>query len=283
MKRAFKKASVFCAVIVANVLIGYLVAEETKPDSILLAESFDDADLLKRGWYDGSRFKIVSEGALAGKGCIEYRWKAKTTSPHASSGARHPIKATKELYIRFYIKLSENWEWSGRDYHPHLAHFLTTENGKWHGPARSHLTLYMEPVNGKLRLGATDMENADMPRGLTQGPLKGGYNGKLHDSKGIVFNDDQWHCVEAQFKLNTLDTANDKAIADGVIRGWFDGTLVVEQTDILFRTADFPNMKWNQFLLTPYFGPGLLPRAQALWIDELVVSTERIGPLSSVD
>ncbi len=31
--------------------------------------------------------------------------------------------------------------------------------------------------------------------------------------------------------------------------------------------------------LTPYFGPGLLPHAQKLWIDELVVSRERIGPL----
>ncbi len=283
MNRALKKASVFCAAIVANALLSCLIAEETKPSSILLAESFDDADLLKRGWYDGSRFEIISEDAFSGKGCIEFRWKEKTTSPHTSSGVRHSIKATEELYIRFYIKLSKNWDWSGRDYHPHLAHFLTTENGKWHGPARSHLTLYMEPVNGKLRLGATDMENADMPNGLTQGPLKGGYNGKLYDSKEILFSDDKWHCIEAQFKLNTLDIANDKANSDGIIRGWFDGKLVVEHTDIVFRTTDFPNMKWNQFLLTPYFGPGLLPHAQALWIDELVVSTERIGLLSSVD
>ena len=39
------------------------------------------------------------------------------------------------------------------------------------------------------------MQNADMPHGLTQGPLKGGYNGKLYDSKEILFNDDKWHCV----------------------------------------------------------------------------------------
>ena len=270
-------------VIAAAVLIGNGIAEETKSSSILLAESFDDADLLKRDWYDGSRFKIVSEGAFAGKGCIEFRWKAKATSSHTSSGARHFIRATEELYIRFYIKLSKNWGWSGRDYHPHLAHFLTTENGKWHGPARSHLTLYMEPVNGKLRLGATDMENEDMPHGLTQGPLKGGYNGKLYDSKEILFRDDKWHCIEAQYKLSTLDTANDKANSDGIIRGWFDDKLVIEHTDVLFRTTDFPGLMWNQFLLTPYFGPGLLPHAQALWIDELVVSTERIGPLSSGD
>ena len=36
-------------------------------------------------------------------------------------------------------------------------------------------------------------------------------------------------------------------------------------------------MQFNQFLLTPYFGPGLLPHAQTLWIDELAVGTERLG------
>jgi hypothetical protein len=35
-------------------------------------------------------------------------------------------------------------------------------------------------------------------------------------------------------------------------------------------------MKFNQFLLTPYFGEGLLPHAQTLWIDELVVGTQRL-------
>jgi hypothetical protein len=43
--------------------------------------------------------------------------------------------------------------------------------------------------------------------------------------------------------------------------------------------TDFPKMKFNQFLLLPYFGPGLLPHAQTLWIDELAVGTERVGPL----
>jgi hypothetical protein len=39
-------------------------------------------------------------------------------------------------------------------------------------------------------------------------------------------------------------------------------------------------MKFNQFLMAPYFGPGLLNNDQQLWIDELVVGTGRIGPVS---
>ena len=43
-----------------------------------------------------------------------------------------------------------------------------------HGPAASHLTLYIEPCNGKLRSPPQDIQNKNRPHGLTQGPLKGG-------------------------------------------------------------------------------------------------------------
>ena len=103
------------------------------------------------------------------------------------------------------------------------------------------------------------MQNADAPHGLTQGPLRGGYNGRLYDSQDVLFNDDRWHCVEAMFQLNTLDLKADKPNADGVVRGWFDGKLVIDRSDVVLRSTDFPKMKFNQFLLTPYFGPGPAP------------------------
>ena len=103
----------------------------------------------------------------------------------------------------------------------------------------------------------------------------------FYDSSEALFTDDRWHCVEAMFQLNSLDLAADKPNADGVVRGWFDGELVVDRTDVILRTTDFPEMKFNQFLLLPYFGPGLLPHAQTLWIDELAVGTERLGPVGA--
>ena len=221
--------------------------------------------------------RIVGD-AQAGKGCIEYEWNSELTSC-GSASIRHLFEPQDEVYYRFYLKLSKGWGWTGRNYHPHLTHFLTTENSEYHGPAASHLTLYIEPVNGKLRLAATDIQNKDMPHGLTQGELRGGYNGKLYDSKEVLFNDDEWHCIEAYFKLNTLDMENDRPNPDGIVRGWFDGELVVAHTDVILRSTDFPEMKINQFLMAPYFGPGLLPHAQKLWIDELSVGTKRIGAL----
>ena len=238
----------------------------------IFREGFEDDGLLKRGFYDGSRF-LISTNAKVGKGCLEFAWKEKTTVPASSSGVRRLFEPSESVYLKYWIRLEKGWEWTRRNYHPHLAHFMTTENGKFHGPAASHLTLYIEPVNGKLRLAAQDIQNKDAPSGLTQGPLRGGYNGQMFDSAEVLFKDDAWHLVEAEFRLNSIE--NGKPKADGVVKGWFDGKLVIERNDVILRSADFPKMKFNQFLLTPYFGDGLLPKAQTLWIDELVVGTAR--------
>jgi hypothetical protein len=48
---------------------------------------------------------------------------------------------------------------------------------------------------------------------------------------------------------------------------------------VILRSTDFPAMKFNQLLMTPCFGPGLLPHAQKLWIDELAVGTKRMRAL----
>ncbi len=244
------------------------------PDGVLFHESFDDNRLGERGWYDGRTFVISRDNPQAGSGCIEYHWKPGTTTPDRSSGMRRQFEPTETVSLRFFLRLSPGWGWTGRDYHPHMMHFLTTENGKFHGPAASHLTVYIEPHEGKLRLATQDIQNRDAPHGLTQGPLRGGYNGKFHDSEEAPLNDDAWHRIDAMFRLNSLDRTRDQPNADGIIRGWIDGKLVVDRNDVVLRSTDYPNMKFNQFLLTPYFGLGLLPHEQTLWIDELTISTK---------
>jgi hypothetical protein len=241
---------------------------------VLFSEGFEDPRLTERGWYDGDRFRIAG-GAVAGKGCVEYHWPAGATNPDSSSVVRRLFGPTERVYLRFSMRLSKGWGWTGRDYHPHLIQFMTTENDRYRGPASSHLTLYVEPQEGRLRLAAQDIQNADAAHGLTQGPLRGGYNGRFFDSKERLFTDDRWHRIEAEFKLNSLDLAHDRPNADGEARAWFDGRKVVERTDVVLRSTDFPKMRVNQLLVAPYFGPGLLPHEQTLWIDELAVGTSR--------
>jgi hypothetical protein len=245
--------------------------------NLFFEEQFDDDALSQRKWYDFTSLRVAGN-AQAGAGCLEYDWTDRDGKVQGSSTMRRLFEPTERIYVRFHLKLSPGWGWTGRDYHPHLINVMTTENGPWHGPAASHLTLYVEPVNGKLRLAAQDIQNKDQPHGLTQGPLKGGYNAKVYDSDKVLFNDDRWHGVEAEFQLNTLDMAKDQPNRDGIVRGWFDGKLVVEHTNVVLRSTDFPKMRFNQLLVAPYFGPGLLPHPQKLWIDELAVGTQRSAP-----
>ena len=111
-------------------------------------------------------------------------------------------------------------------------HFLTNEDSNMLGRRRLP-DRYVEPQEGKLRLAAQDIKNKDKPHGLTQGPLRGGYNGKFYDSTEVVFRSGKWYLVEALFRLNTLDTHAGMANADGVVRGWVDGKLMVDRTDVV--------------------------------------------------
>ncbi len=259
--------------------LGLLLAGQVEPAprGALFSEGFEDSKLTNRGWYDGNGRFTLSDDAAGGRHSIQYHFPKGELTPSDSSGVRHSIAPTEVVHLRFHLRLSKDWSWTNKPYGPHLLHFMTTENGKFHGPAASRLTLYIEPVNGKLRLAAQDIQNQDSPHGLTQGPLRGGYNGTFFDSPDVVFDDGEWHCVEAMFKLNSLDRGTDKPNQDGEVRGWVDGNLVVEQTDVVFRSPDYPEMKFNQFMMLPYFHHGV-PHDQSLWIDELAVGTERLGP-----
>ncbi|MGV3724962.1 MAG: hypothetical protein ACO1SX_29030, partial [Actinomycetota bacterium] len=154
----------------ALALVGFAAASGTVPSrsqkaGVLFVESFDDAQLTQRGWYDGAKFKISDREPFAGKGSLEYNWRAGATTPHTTATVRRLFEPTDTVYLRFHMKLSPGWGWTGRAYHPHMIQFMTTENGKFHGPAGSHLTLYVEPWEGKLRLAAQDIQNKDAPHG----------------------------------------------------------------------------------------------------------------------
>ncbi|HEX3448170.1 MAG TPA: hypothetical protein VHS97_07930 [Isosphaeraceae bacterium] len=78
------------------------------------------------------------------------------------------------------------------------------------------------------------------------------------------------------FKLNSRDVAWDKLNHVGELRGWVDGSVIIERSDVLFRSIDFPKMQFNQFMMLPYFHDGV-PHDQTLWIDELAVGAKRIS------
>jgi len=87
-------------------------------------------------------------------------------------------------------------------------------------------------------------------------------------------NKSDWHFVEAYFKLNSISGGTGQP--DGIVQYWYDGSLIIDHSNVILRTGLHPNMKFNQFILAPYIGDGS-PADQTFWIDNLSVATFRPG------
>jgi hypothetical protein len=208
------------------------------------------------------------------------------------------------------VKYSTNWVGSGQAYHPHEFYAMSTLDGDYDGPSENFLTIYVEENyqnGGRPRLAMQDNKsvntsNGPLPNnlvGVTENRSTGGCNGvvesnifsECYNTGSSWYNDKQltgpvvfkpvagdgyksnWNFVEAYFQLNTI--VNGVGKADGVIQYWFNGTLIIDRHDILFRTGAHPTLQFSQFLIAPYIGDGS-PVDQSMFIDNLRVATGRI-------
>lgn len=128
---------------------------------VLFFEEFEDTDLASRGWYDGTLTALSSEH-VNGASSFECRWEIGATSCADGLPARHQFTPQDAVYLSYWVKYSVGWEGSGRPYHPHEFHFVTTEDDMWVGPAHTHLTSYIEQVGGVARLALQDSANVDL-------------------------------------------------------------------------------------------------------------------------
>ncbi|MEA2062143.1 MAG: hypothetical protein U9P14_00470 [Gemmatimonadota bacterium] len=282
-------------------------------ETVLFEEKFEDYEFSSRGWYDNPQMEITPlehiEGSL--RSC-EWRWDRAGDVGVQGRGGRVLFDPVEGVTLSFHIKHSDNWAWTGVNWHPHEFHFITNVDGSHIGPAYTHITFYIEVVNGKPRLGIQDGRNIDESRikenlvGVTENRSVAGcngdsdgygdgscyksgsvhWNGKCWDTEEVYFSDDtldarykgNWHHVKAHFQLNSI--VDGKGINNGVLQYWYDGELIMDYHDVLFRTGRHPTMKINQFLMAPYFGTGV-PHAQKIWIDDLkIIKQEEELPLT---
>jgi uncharacterized protein YjdB len=283
------------------------------PGTILIQEGFEDDDAAARGWYDNvaAWTTTTAEHRPTGSRSLAWTWAAGAILPTFGGAARREFAATPQVYVSYWVKYSSNWIGSGVGYHPHEFYLLTNANGRYTGPSFTHLTTYIEhlygPTGGIPRIGTSDGANIDVTRvgedlstvtearatagcnGNTDGygtdcySLGGGQynNGKWLQPAGLApaflptpgpgYKGD-WHRVEVFFRMNTI--VNGIGQADGVAQYWFDGQLLVDQHDVLYRTGQHPNLQWTQFLIGPYIGVGS-PVVQSAWIDDLLIMTAR--------
>lgn len=272
----------------------------------LLEEKFDDAALSSRGWYDGGTPVISKTEYIPGsKGSLQFTFRAGALTPTSGGAFRHTFTETDSVYLSYHIKYSDNWVGSQKSYHPHQFYFLTNLEDRWSGLAETHLTAYIEDNGGRMRFIIQDTKNIDqnqIKQDLTKITENRGVagcngdadghgagdcykhgaiyrNGKSWASNAVNFSSirgpnykGDWHQVETYVKLNSI--VNGKSVADGVVRMWVDGKLVIDHDDVVLRTAKNPTMRFNQIAIGPYIGDGS-PVEQTFWIDELIVAKER--------
>ncbi len=82
----------------------------------------------------------------------------------------------------------------------------------------------------------------------------------------------RWYCIEQLVKLNTPGEN------DGLMRGWVDGQLVFEKSDV--RMRDVETLKIETVWLNLYYGGTWTATADYhMYIDDVVISQRPIGPL----
>jgi len=268
--------------------------------TLLFEELFEDTNWTDRGWYDAPRMEITASQHIpeSGHSCV-WHWEKAGDIGVVGRGGRVLFTPVTNVILSYHIKHSANWKWTGVDWHPHELHFITNVDSPYIGPAYTHLTFYVEAVNGVPRVAIQDGMNIDESRvgqnlvGITENRAVAGGNGdsdghgeghyyragdvhrngkhwepeKIHfgDESGPYYKGD-WHHIKVRFQLNSV--VDGVGIKDGVIQYWFDGKLIMDYHDVVFRTGQHPDMKINQFLMAPYFGPGV-PHEQRVWIDDL--------------
>jgi hypothetical protein len=182
----------------------------------------------------------------------------------------------EEAYFRYYLRFADDWEqtvdggkmpgfagtygvagWGGRP--------SDGTNG-WSARGTYYLSIPDDnPLAGTTPLG-NYVYHADM--GGTYGDVwlwQDDYRGLLADNR--------WHCIEQYVRMNT------PTVNDGALRAWVDGRLAFEKTDLRFRDVD--SLKVEEVWMNVYHGGSATsPYDQHLYIDNLVIASSYIGPMS---
>ena len=175
----------------------------------------------------------------------------------------------EELYGRYYLRFGANWD--------------PGSGGKLPGPSGT----YGRAGWGGRKVDGTDGWSARM--GFKTSRVREGetqvyfytYHADMTGQYGSNFlwdiqnrgslERERWYCIETYVKMNTPGGN------DGVLRGWVDGELAMEKTDLRFR--DVPGLKVERFWMNVYYGgTWSAPKDMDVYFDNVALSSAPIGP-----
>jgi hypothetical protein len=226
----------------------------------LFCEDFESGALDQ--WIDvtGLTVSTSAENAQGGNHSVALFYPSGSTGAGWmwAKGLRPHSANTDAQYIRWWQKWQTGFEFqSGSgDQKIFMLDALDPEN-EWGQTANWKLYLHMADS------GAAESELV-VDRYIQAGDQWEVYR----QNRGQVeFATDRWYCIEAEVKHNTPRQN------DGRIRIWIDDAVVLDHSNVRLRDDA---TSWNAIQLNGWYD-GAVPRDQSSWIDQIIVSTQRIG------
>ena len=251
---------------------------------VIFATSFESADWRDEWSNAGGTIDIVSEDAprqfapLLGKALRARIPEGQNSSMSLTYKFADKIGAEpEEIYFRYYLRFADDWNqtvfggklpgisgtygaagWGGRK---------PDGTDGWSARGTYYLSINSSdnPLADTHPIG-TYCYYADQPGTYGDSwPWTKAYKGFLLKN--------QWHCVEQYVKMNT------PGLHDGIIRAWVDGRPAFEKEDIMFRTVE--RLKIEQIWMNVYHGgTAVSPYDQHLYVDNVVIARQYIGPMN---
>jgi hypothetical protein len=173
-----------------------------------------------------------------------------------------------EIYFRYYLRFGDDWNPARGGKLPGIAG--TYGRAGWGG----------RPVNGRDGWSARGLflgqKEGRTPIGFYcyHADMKGQYGSNwVWDRERLGYlENNRWYCAEQYAKMNTPGRN------DGILRGWIDGRLAFEKTDIRMRDVD--SLKIECVWLNVYLGGTWTSNSEHhLYVDDVVIARKYVGPL----
>ncbi len=189
---------------------------------------------------------------------------------------KEQVAEPEALYFRYYLRFDQSWETVEGGKLPGLSGTYNTagwggrtSNGfnGWsaRGAYRNILDI-IHPLQQKIPVG-----NYVYHAGQTN---KYGDNLIWSDNALGYLEKNRWYCIEQYVSLNTPNAKN------GILRGWIDGQLAFENTQIEFRKTSA--LKIEKVWMNIYHGGVKKVKKDIhLYIDNVVVAHKYIGPINA--
>lgn len=241
-------------------------------------DDFENDNLLENNYFEVKRakgnFGVTQENAFDGKGSLKatYLPDIQESGNVKLSFGNTPVAPTRytnenfnEIYWRFYILHEAGWLGNPRK----VTRATVFSKSDWSQAAIGHLWentslgLKLEPVSGVV--GSSVVTNGYNDFGNFT--WLGGTSGKLEIY--APENTNQWQCLEVHMALNTLNKS------DGIFEFWINNELQGTLNDLNWR-GGYSDYGINAIFLENYSNNNL-PQVQSRYMDNFVVSRERIG------